>query len=66
MQKTLTIEINSETEENMLSILEHIVNEIKSPEKYRNTSIENNCYLNNGWLVIESDIFKGKYRWKKD
>lgn len=66
MQKTLIIEINSETEDSMISILEHIVMEIKNPGKYKNNNIENGCYLKNGWLVIEDGVFKGKYRWKKD
>jgi len=65
MLKTLKIEIETEDDERIISLLEHVFNEIKSNGQHKNCFIENNYYVEDGWLIVKDGPYKGKYNWSK-
>ena len=65
MPKTLKIEIETEEEDKIYSLLQHVFKEITDID-YKNHEIENGYTTEEGWLVINTEPFKGKYRWAKD
>lgn len=64
MPKTLKIEIETEEDEKIYSLLEHVFKEITDRE-YINSEIENEYIIDKGWLVVNTEPFKGRYRWAK-
>jgi hypothetical protein len=69
MPTSLKIEIESDDEKNLFSLLEHITKEIRSSNNvedcYVNRDLEHNYYVENGWLVVREGPFKGRYKWDK-
>ena len=63
MPKTLKIEIQTDDNEGILYLLEHVFKEIKSNGQHKNYFIENNYYIEDGWLVVKDGPYKGKYNW---
>jgi len=67
MNKTLKIEIKSDTEEGVQLLFQHIFREITEGKNYTNSNIDHNSRIeNNEWLVIENKKLKGKYYWTKN
>lgn len=65
MPKTLTIQIETDQEEELYPLLRHVFKEITECD-YKNFEIESNSSIREGWLEIMADRLKGKYRWQKD
>lgn len=66
MPKTLSIEIETEKEEGLYSLLNHVFREITEGEAYTNQEVEGNARFGGEWLEIVEGAFKGKYKWTKD
>lgn len=61
----LKLEIETETEEGIYPLLQHVFREI-TEANYTNHDIEYNAAPSDGWLRIDSQKFKGAYRWAKE
>lgn len=63
---TLRIEIETDSEEQIYQLLNHVFREITEGSDYFNSDLEYYAKTNENWLVVEGGRCKGKYCWKKD
>lgn len=64
MASTLKIEIETETEEEIYPLLQHIFREITEGPQYKNPT-STGCKIDNNWLVVNTGPLQGKYYWTK-
>jgi hypothetical protein len=64
MASTLKIEIETETEEEIYPLLQHVFREI-TEGKYYNNPTNNGCKVDNNWLIVNTGPLQGKYYWTK-
>ncbi len=64
MASTLKIEIETESEEKIYPLLQHIFREITEGQWYNNPT-NNGCKKDNDWLVVNNGPLQGKYQWVK-
>lgn len=62
---TLKLEIETETEEGIYPLLQHVFREI-TEANYTNFEVEHNSKSDGKWMKIESKQLKGAYRWGKE
>ena len=65
MPKILKIEIEADSDDDMDSILKHVIKEISEAGEYTDPRIETNSTIDGEWLVINDEEVKGKYLWNK-
>lgn len=56
----LRVEIETQDEQDLYKLLKHVFREITEKD-YKNSKIDDNATIENGWLKIENN----KYRWNK-
>lgn len=64
MANTLKIEIETESEEKIYPLLQHIFREITEGSKYNNPT-NNGCKIDRNWLLVDTGPLQGKYYWTK-
>jgi len=66
MPKTLSIEIETDKEEELYPLLNHVSREI-TELGYKDDEVDSNSEvdISEGWLNIFEGRFKGKYKWTK-
>jgi hypothetical protein len=64
MASTLKIEIETENEEKIYPLLQHVFREITEGQTYNNPT-STGCKIDNNWLVVDTAKLKGKYYWTK-
>jgi len=64
MASSLKIEIETESEEGIYPLLQHIFREITEGQEYNNP-INSDYRIEDGWLVLDKGPFNGKYQWSK-
>ncbi len=64
MANTLRIEIETDSEEGIYPLLQHVFREITEGENYNNPA-NSDCTTQGGWLVLHKEPLKGKYQWVK-
>lgn len=65
MASTLKIEIETESEEKIYPLLQHVFREITEGQYYDNPT-STGCKIDNNWLVVDTGKLKGKYHWVKE
>jgi hypothetical protein len=66
MPSTLKIEIETETEEEIYPLLQHVFREITEGQEYKGSTSGRFLFdKNNSWLVVDTNLLKGKYYWTK-
>lgn len=67
MASTLKIEIETETEQEAHSLLEHVTKEIIEGGQYYNADVELNCRPDEDkWLTIDEGPLQGRYYWREN
>jgi len=66
MPKTLTIEIETDDEDRLYLLLNHVFREITEGKEYSNQEIESNYKFDWDWLEVVEGKYKGKYKWIKE
>ena len=64
MASTLKIEIETETEEEIYPLLQHVFREITEGQYYKNPT-STGCKIDNNWLIVNAGPLQGKYYWTK-
>ena len=64
MTSTLKIEIETDAEEKIYPLLQHVFREITEGQYYNNPT-SNGCKIDKDWLIVNTGPLQGKYYWTK-
>lgn len=66
LSSKLKIELETESDEDLYNLLQHVCNEITRWPSYTNSDVECNSKVEDfKWLVVDGNELKGKYYWRK-